>query len=302
MPVAALASASAEEEAEDEVLRLLARKPLGSLKWVVVEESEEEPPPDHHQHQQQHYQQQQHQQYDRGGVAVARRPSTPRGPDGGLWSAATTPPRPRSPATTPPTASYSGGGGGGGGGSNGGSHNSSRRVYYLDVDKPARLVNDAIHQRALMTAGMAAGLGASPMRVLSGGARSAASSTSPLASDRGWDFAGGQGLGGGGGGRRGAGVWWRSWPALILLVLVGAAAGALFGLRSRVGMHMGLMLLAGAAAVVAGLLVWACCRHAEAEEEGEGQGEEGLGFVEGAAGPPGRNDRRRHYGSTLAGP
>jgi hypothetical protein len=300
MPAAAAASASAEEAEDDPVLALLSRKPLGSLKWVVVEESEEEPPPDHQQHQQPH--QQQHQQYDRAGVAVARRPSTPRGPEGGLWSAATTPPRPRSPATTPPTASN--GGGGGGGGSNGGSHNSSRRVYYLDVDKPARLVNDAIHQRALMTAGMAAGLGASPLGVLSGGARSAASSSFPLASDRGVDFAGGQGLGGGGGGRRG-GVWWRSWPALILLVLVGAAAGALFGLRSRVGMHMALMLLVGAAAVVAGLLVWACCRHAEAEEEGfddEGQGEEGLGFVEGAAGQPGRNDRRRHYGSTLAGP
>lgn len=289
MPAVASVSASAKEvEAEeDPVLRLLSRKPLGSLKWVV-EESEE--PPDNQQHQQQQPQQ----EYDRGGIA--RRPSTPRGPEGGLWSAATTPPRPRSPATTPPTASNGGAG-------SYSSHNSSRRVYYLDMDKPARLVTDAIHQRAL-TAGMGAGggaavgLGASPMRVLSGGARSVASSSSPLTGDGVVEFVGCQELGDGG-----AVGWWRSWPSLSLLVLVGAAAGVLFGLRSKAGVRMGLMVVAGAAAVVVRFVLWACCRQAEAEEEvfDEGQGEEGLVFVERDAGQPGRNDRR-HYGSTLVGP
>lgn len=298
---AAPAPAAAEEAAAaddiDPVLSLLARKPLGSLKWVVVE-SEELPPQDELPPQHQH-QQHQPQQHDRG---VPRRPTTPRGPEGGggggFWygaSSAATPPRPRSPAT-PLTA----------GGSS--SHNSSRRVYYLDVEKPARLATDALHQRATAGGmsgaaggGALLGLGASPphpMRVLSGGR--SASSSSPLAGDGGVEFAGSQGLDDGDGGR--GFRCGRSWPLLILLVLVGAAEGALFGLRSAAGLQMGLMVVV-AAAVVVGLLVWVCCRRSEAgslEAVDEAFDEdEGHGFL---AGQPGSNNDRRHYGSMLVGP
>lgn len=277
MPASASESESEGSAADDSVLSLLSRKPLGSLKWVVVESEADPDPP----------QPPDNVSTPRG---QPRRSTTPRGPEGfwsgpgGFAAASATPPRPLSPAT-PPTA------GAGAGASNGGGNSHSRRVYRLDVDKPMRLVADASHTTSL---------GASPplpMRVLSVGR--GASSSSPSVGD------GGLGAGGSQGSQNGdGGGCWRRWPSVLVLVLVvvGAALGVLFGLGSAVGLRMGLLVVVAALAVIAGLVVvWACCRQAEAaeaagaaaEEDGERQG-----FLEGGAA---QRDGRPHYGSTFVG-
>lgn len=257
----------ADGDGDDDVVLLgLLSKPLGSLRWLVVEEGEE------------------------GAEAEARQRHPPRRPTTPRAIADATPPR--------------------------------QCLYYLDVEKPMRLMRlstEAAKQKAA-AGGVGAGAGdggghggaASPPRF--GRALSASSSSPPLPSDglllaaRASSLRGdGEGSSSGLAGCRRLTVCQP--PFILLVVLVSAALTILFASRCIAGTVMGVVVAVAAAVIIALLAVSACCRQADekreefrrersrqGEQEAGAEGHDGEcdGMLEGCP------ERRGHYGSTTS--